>query len=113
MDKRPLYYGEIVARISGQLFNITDLQVPQISLRDTTMEEMICSVSADAARVFDTFEDLSGEHYIDWHKALENYAISLRKFIYTGSVPTMGDLITIAAASLDTTRTEQLSSAVH
>ena len=113
MNKHPHYYGEIVAKISGQLFSIKEDEIPKMSQRDATMEEIICGVSADAARVFDTFEDLSGEHFIDWHKALEDYAKSLRDFINTGTVPTMADLITLAAYSLDQTRTKQLKAVIH
>ena len=113
MSNNTLYYGEIVARIAGRLYSITqhandnNLSIKQ----DISIEDMICDISADAGRVFDTFEDLSGEHFIDWHKALEYYSDALRSFVLGGRMPCMADMILMAASSMDQSRAERLAEA--
>lgn len=109
MSNHKLYYGEIAARISCQLYGLCSTNLKLQCGPDETMEDTICSISADAARVFDSLEDLSGEHYIDWNKALNQYSKSIREYLLMGNVPTMADLILMAANSLNQCRAEQLS----
>lgn len=91
-----LYYGEMVARISGFLHHdpIT-LSRLENKLRMTGAlpnENNLWTICADAAQVFDKIEDLSSEHYIDWHKALDIYSDKLRDVLLTGTVPSMPTL---------------------
>ncbi|MEQ9264169.1 MAG: hypothetical protein RLN81_03045 [Balneolaceae bacterium] len=107
-----LYYGEIVARISGKLYSINRANDYEVLLKkDMSFEDMLCDISADAGRVFDTFEDLSGEHFIDWRKALDHYADALCSFILSGRMPTMADMITMATKSMELSRAECLTNA--
>lgn len=105
------YYGEIVARISGQLFLLRAEDFQNLGKKDETLEDLICDISATAARVFDTIEDLSGEHFIDWQGALEDFAISLRHFVKDGKMPTMVDYISLTALSLSKVRANQIQKA--
>ena len=112
MSNNTLYYGEIVARIAGRLHSLNhanDNEIP--SAKDMSMEDMICDVSADAGRVFDAFEDLSGEHFIDWRKALVHYSDALRSFILDGRMPAMADMISMAAKAMDISRAERVAQA--
>lgn len=112
MSNNTLYYGEIVARIAGRLYSLNhanDNPIP--SQKDISMEDMICDVSADAGRIFDSLEDLSGEHFIDWKKALEHYSDALRSFILNGRKPMMADMISMAAKAMDITRAERVTKA--
>jgi len=113
MSNNTLYYGEIVARIAGRLYSIdehaNDNNLP--FRQDISMEDMICDISADAGRIFDCLEDLSGEHFIDWRKALEYYSDALRSFILAGRMPCMADMISMAAKSMDVSREERLAMA--
>ncbi|MDW3191273.1 MAG: hypothetical protein R8G66_02880 [Cytophagales bacterium] len=107
-----LYYGEIVARIAGRLYSLNhanDNEIP--SSKDMSMEDMICDVSADAGRVFDSLEELSGEHFIDWRNALEYYSDALLSFILDGRMPTMADMISMAAKAMDISRAERVAKA--
>ncbi|MDW3210297.1 MAG: hypothetical protein R8N23_10545 [Reichenbachiella sp.] len=70
---------------------------------------MICDISADAGRIFDRLEDLSGEHFIDWRKALEHYSDALRSFVLGGRMPCTADMISMAAKSMDISRAERLA----
>ncbi|MAE86202.1 MAG: hypothetical protein CMB80_25940 [Flammeovirgaceae bacterium] len=92
-----LYYGEIAAKLSAHLFQNPD-QVVQLDLimNEEEKGDTVWSICADAARVFDSLEDLSGEHFIDWHKALELYADEMLDFIMQGNIPNILDLMTMA-----------------
>ncbi|GEM_PF-3535906 len=114
MRNNTYYYGEIVARIAGKLYSLTNDHVNDNDVsqkRDISFEDMICDISADAGRVFDTLEDLSGEHFIDWPKALDYYSNSLRAFIKTDRRPNMVDMISMAAKSMDVSRGESVAEA--
>ncbi len=113
MSNNTLYYGEIVARIAVKLQPIINHSNDNNPLHqsDTSIEDIICDISADAGRVFDTFEDLSGEHFIDWQKALNYYANSLRSVLLDERIPSMADLISMAAKSMDISRSEKVAKA--
>lgn len=108
-----MYYGEIVAQIAGRLYSINehanDNNLPM--KQDMSMEDMICDISADAGRIFDTLEDLSGEHFIDWRKALVHYSDALRSFILAGRIPGLADMISMAAKAMDISRAQRLAQA--
>lgn len=108
MSQTTYYYGEIVARISGKLYPIMECDTQLTKVKDISLEDIICEISADAGRVFDRLEDLSGEHFIDWSKALDIYANDLRRFMLCGNVPNMADMISLAAQSLEHARSKQL-----
>ena len=101
MSIQTLYYGEIAARISCQLVSICSTNLRLQNDAEESIEDTICSISANAARVFDSLEDLSGEHYIDWNKALDSFALTIREHLLQGEVPTMADMILMAAKSLN------------
>lgn len=98
-----LYYGEIAAKISAHLYQNPE-QIMQLDLLMNSEAEndgdSIWTVCADAARVFDTLEDLSGEHYVDWHKALNSYADELLEHLLSGDLPTIIDMISMASLSI-------------
>lgn len=101
------YYGEIAAKISAHLFQNPDLimELDLVMNRDQESEgTTLWTISADAARVFDTIEDLSGEHFIDWHRALEFYAEKLLDHLLTGETPHTVDMISMASLSLQDAR---------
>ena len=102
MTNHTHYYGEIVARIARGLYSIDEYLIEKNLAKsdDKNGEDLICEISADAARVFDHLEDLSGEHVINWRQALDYYIIALREFISSGQIPVIVDLILIASNSI-------------
>ncbi|KOF04159.1 hypothetical protein OB69_04045 [Roseivirga seohaensis subsp. aquiponti] len=108
MSKNTLYYGQIVARIAGRLYSINHHSNDNSWLNDhgMSMEDVICDVCADAGRVFDCLEDLSGEHFIDWSQALDHYSRTLLKSMTDGRIPCMADMISMAANSMDHSRAD-------
>ena len=101
-----LYYGEIVAKISAHLFNHPE-QIARFDLIVNAEYDdgatTIYTLCADAARVFDTIENLSEEQFIDWHKALDFYADELLDRLLIGRKPYMIDMISMAARSIENT----------
>ena len=72
-----LYYGEIVAKISGYLHqNPDNIKRIDLAMRDNTQQETIHTLCADAGKVFDQMEELCSDHFIDWHKAQSEIARS-------------------------------------
>jgi len=114
MSNTKLYYGEIVARISGKLYSAINITDSNIFLKenDLTNEDMICSISADAGRVFDCLEDLSGEHFVNWNHALDNYIKVLHGAISDGRTPNMADMMSMATTSIDQSRAIRLKEAI-
>lgn len=106
------YYGEIVAEIAINLSPIincaNDNKLPKT---DLSAKEMIRDICADAARIFYNLEDLSGEHFIDWTKALCHYCKALHSFILDGRMPAMADMISMVANSMDATRADRVEQA--
>jgi hypothetical protein len=103
-----LYYGEMVARISGFLHH-DPITLSRLENKLRMSGEMpdknnLWTICADAAQVFDKIEDLSGEHYIDWHKALDIYSDKLRDVLLNGTAPSMADLIALASSSIQESR---------
>jgi len=103
-----LYYGEMVARISGFIHH-DPITLSRLENKLRMSGEMpdknnLWTICADAAQVFDKIEDLSGEHYIDWHKALDIYSDKLRDVLLNGTAPSMADLIVLASSSIQESR---------
>lgn len=102
-----MYYGEIVARISGHL-----TQKPEYILRinqtlNTSNEretESIWTICVDAGRVFDRLEDLSGEHFINWMDAVDHYSDEVLNYLLSGRKPFIVDMISMAARSIESNR---------
>ena len=99
-----LYYGEMVARISGFIHHdpitLSRLENKLRMSGEMPDKNTLWTICADAAQVFDKIEDLSGEHYIDWHKALDIYSDKLRDILLNGTAPSMADLIALASSSI-------------
>ncbi|MFY0689063.1 MAG: hypothetical protein JXQ90_17970 [Cyclobacteriaceae bacterium] len=98
-----LYYGEMVAKISALLHRNPDhlKRIDHVMCEDQSTQDTIWTICADAGKVFDTIEDLSGEHFIDWHTALEHYAQEVQDFILLGKRPQVRDMISMAARSIE------------
>lgn len=98
-----LYYGEIVAKISGHLHmnpnNIRRIDVAMKKQKDH--QDTIYTLCADAARIFDRLEDLSSDHFIDWHKASDIYAEKILDHLLCGNKPHIINLISIAVNSIE------------
>ena len=104
------YYGyEIAAKIAVHLSKDSE-QVALIehAIKDEhgDCSDIIASMSADATRVFDTIEDLSGELFVDWPKALDLYADEILKHLLKGWKPSIVELISMAARSIEKTLPE-------
>ena len=101
-----LYYGEIAAKISAHLYQNPD-QIMEIDLilsqEDDKNDQTLWTICADAARVFDTIENLSEEHFIDWHEALDNYADGLLDHLLQGETPNIIDMVSMASESIQNT----------
>lgn len=97
-----LYYGEIVAKISCHLYQNPEhkAQISQVINTENDTDNTIWTLCADAAKVFDAIEDLSGEHFIDWNDALDHYADQVLEHLLDGRAPNIIDLISIASASV-------------
>jgi hypothetical protein len=101
-----MFYGEIAAKISAIIHANPD-HVERISrlIGDThNSDESICSICAEAARVFDQIEDLSGEHFIDWHIATDKYAQEVLDSLLMGRKPFIVDMVSMAARSIEHSR---------
>lgn len=99
---KSLYYGEIVAKISYHLYQNPEHkdQIIQTMGRDNESEDEVHTLCADAAKVFDTLEDLAGEHFIDWNEALDCFADKILECLLDGKVPQIMDLIFIASGCI-------------
>ena len=96
------YYGEIAAKISAHLYKNPDYIIQLDDLINTIEgEASIFCICADAARVFDTIEDLSDELSINWCKALDFYADEILDTILQGNNPQISDMISMASKSIE------------
>lgn len=104
--RNSLYYGEIAARISAYLYKNPDhiLQIDRSMSQHKESDDTIWTICADAARVFDTIEDLSDGHFIDWHKALDQYAEEVLDSLLIGQKPHIIDMVTMASRSIQAVR---------
>lgn len=101
-----MYYGEIVAKITSHLFK-SPAHIETLERTISTREddgETIFTICADAARVFDTLENLSGEHFIDWNCALDYYATQILGHMLEGGTLHLADMISIASVSIQHAR---------
>ncbi|MDN5215564.1 hypothetical protein QQ020_26035 [Fulvivirgaceae bacterium BMA12] len=99
------YYGyEIAAKISARLSKISE-QITWLdhAAKDENGDDIIYTICAEATKVFDTIEDLSGEIFVDWHKALDLYADKILDHLLKGRKPTIVQLISMAAHSIENT----------
>lgn len=102
-----LYYGEIAAKISAHLYQQPELINELELLMGQELEDdgsSVWTICADAARIFDSLEDLSGDHYIDWQRALDHYADELLDHILMGQIPHMVDMVSMASRSIQHAR---------
>lgn len=106
MSKNIYYYGEIVARIAGKLYRFPNHEQWPSIIQDSNLsaDDLICELSADAGRIFDMIEDISGEMSIDWAGALDHYSQSLHSFLSNERMPTQADMIYMAAKSMNISR---------
>lgn len=111
MSPNSYYYGEIAAKISGHLFSNPDhiTQLEKIMKDTSNDDESLWSLCADAARVFDTLENLAGDFFLDWPAALEHYAEGLLNLLLIGQKPNMLDMIYMANRSLIKARLKEKS----
>jgi len=100
-----LYYGEIVAKISYHLYQNPDhkANISHLMSKESDTEDSIWTLCADAARVFDAIEDLSDEHFIDWHAALDHFADEILNHLLLEKVPHIIDLVSMACRSIENT----------
>lgn len=97
-----LYYGEIVARISAYLYQNPDhiLQIDRTISQDNNSDDTIWTISANAARVFDSLADLSEDQELDWLKALNQYSEEVLDFLLVENKPRTIDMISMAVRSI-------------
>ena len=103
--RNTLYYGEIAAKISAHLYQNPDhiIRIDE-SMKREQHSDTIWTICADAARVFDTIEDLSGEHFVDWHRALDYYAKEVMEALLRGHKPYIVDMVSMASHSIQIVR---------
>ena len=101
-----LYYGEIVAKISGVLHQNPDhiLRINKFMSNENYNGATLHTLCADAAKVFDKIEDLSGEHFIDWHSASDHYASEILDHLLTGKILNTVDMISMTTNSIEHSR---------
>lgn len=97
-----LYYGEIAALMAARLFQNPDhAKHIEHSMNELEKDgDTIWSMIATAARVFDTIEDLSGELFVDWHKALQHYSDAMLDHLLNGQKPGTIDMVAMASRSI-------------
>lgn len=102
MTSNTLYYGEIVAQISGHLFsNPQSIEVlEKLIEEDKSHDHSIWTICADAARVFDTLEDLVDEHFLNWPAAVTHYADAILNLLLVGEKPSILDMMYLANRSI-------------
>ncbi len=101
-----LYYGEIVAKISARLHQNPDhmVRITNMMSKEKNSNDSIWTLCADAAKVFDSIEDLSGEHFIDWHKAIDHYAQEVLDSLLIGGKLDIVDMVSMVARSIEDSR---------
>lgn len=106
MSKNLYYYGEIVAKISGVLHQNPDHieRINQFMNKTNYNGDTLLTLCAEAARVFDKIEDLSGEHFIDWHRATDNYAFKILDHLLMGKTLNTVDMISLSTRSIESVR---------
>jgi hypothetical protein len=97
-----LYYGEIVAKISGVLHQNPDhiMRINKFMSNDNYNGATLLTLCADAAKVFDKIEDLSQEHFIDWHNAVENYSLEILDYLLSGQKLNIIDITSLTTRSI-------------
>lgn len=106
MQNSTLFYGEMVAKISAHL-NQNSAHRNRINYvleQNTRDSDTIWSFCSDAARVFDSLEDLSWGMAVDWHKALDEYSEKVLSHILSGQKPDFIDMLSMASLSLENAR---------
>ena len=98
-----LYYGEIVAKISSKLHqNPAHVKrIENVMSNQQEHQDTIYTLCADAARVFDKIENLSSDHYIDWHKASDIYAQNMLNYLLSGKKPNVIDMVSMTTRSIE------------
>ena len=106
------YYGEIVAKISAHLHQSTDhiTRITRVIDSHPDTGDTIWTVCAEAGRVLDQIEDLSGEHLIDWHQVSDSYAGQVLDHLLSGNKPYMVDFVSMVARSIEASRASHFQS---
>ncbi|MEQ8470025.1 MAG: hypothetical protein RIC35_02515 [Marinoscillum sp.] len=99
-----LYFGEIVAKLSAHIHGNPDKVKRITATLDQFSQDSIWTICSDAARVFDKIEDLSGEHFINWHQALEIYADYILNHLLSNRQLNIVDMISLASKSIQDSR---------
>lgn len=101
--RNTLYYGEIVAKISARLHQNPDhiIRIRHVVGEEHDPDNTIWELCATAGSVFDQIEDLTGEHFIDWHRAIDRYAQEVLDFLLMGRKPNAIDMVSMTARSLE------------
>ncbi|WP_268123923.1 hypothetical protein [Roseivirga pacifica] len=106
-----MYFGELVAKISGYMHHdpciVKMLHQNLKNSQGNHAKDELWTICSDAAMVFDKIEDLSGEHFVDWHKALDTYIQKLLNFLLKGTIPAMTDFVALVSNSIEECRVTQ------
>lgn len=100
------FYGEKVAKISAQLHQnpAHRLRIEHALKLDKSNPESLWGLCADAARVFDTIEDLASDLNVNWSEIFHGYSIDVLSILLSGEKPNMADLICLASQNIDGAR---------
>lgn len=103
--RTPLYYGELCAMISHQVTQISNdpWEVHKVFQENGEDNGCFYSLCADAAKIFDEIENTCDEHFLDILKAVEFYALALRKHLLKGKIPWPLELYKMAISSIEKT----------
>lgn len=98
-----LYYGEIVAKISSKLHqNPAHIKrIEYVMGKGQQPQDTVYTLCADAAKVFDSIENLSSDYYVDWHKASDIYAKKMLDCLLSGKKPNVLDMVSMTAHSIE------------
>ncbi len=100
-----LYYGEIAAYISSKLVENPDNKTRIDHVMSNQSEgDTIWTLCAEAAKVFDKVEDLSGEHFVNWYKAVDVFSQEMLDYLLSGKKPTIVDMVSMTARSIENSR---------
>ncbi|WP_421754187.1 hypothetical protein [Croceimicrobium sp.] len=106
-----LYYGEIVAKISGHLasdpFNAERIEAFMDRV-EAERGETIWGLCAEAARIFEIVEDQCDTYFIDWMNAIDHYSQSIKDQLLDKKKPEAIDLFNMSVKSIRAIQSDQL-----
>ncbi|MEM9298124.1 MAG: hypothetical protein AAGA64_07015 [Bacteroidota bacterium] len=99
-----LYYGEIAAKISAQLYSNECISDLDEDIRYSHDDEHLFDICSNSAKAFSAMQDLAGDVDIQWRDALDEYTSDIMEQLQTNDNLDIIDMVKIASNSVQNTR---------